>query len=201
MTQKYGYIRVSSKDQNLWRQIDAMTAQGICEENIFTDKITGGTFVRPGYEALLKIIKKEDILFIHGIDRLGRNYDEIIENWHVINRKIEADIVVLDMPLLDTRVNKNGLTGKFLSDIVLQILSYFAQLEKEKINQRQREGIAAAKKRGVKFGRPKKKIDMKYFQQITSDWRSKKITCKKPTEMLDISHVPTFYIIVKMYNL
>ncbi|WP_243169921.1 recombinase family protein [Eubacterium callanderi] len=135
MTQKYGYIRVSSKDQNLWRQIDAMTAQGICEENIFTDKITGGTFVRPGYEALLKIIKKEDILFIHGIDRLGRNYDEIIENWHVINRKIEADIVVLDMPLLDIRVNKNGLTGKFLSDIVLQILSYFAQLEKEKINQ------------------------------------------------------------------
>lgn len=200
MTQKYGYIRVSSKDQNLWRQIDAMTAQGICEENIFTDKITGGTFVRPGYEALLKIIKKEDILFIHGIDRLGRNYDEIIENWHVINRKTEADIVVLDMPLLDTRVNKNGLTGKFLSDIVLQILSYFAQLEKEKINQRQREGIAAAKKRGVKFGRPKKKIDMKYFQQITSDWRSKKITCEEATEMLDISRAH-FYKIVKMYNL
>ena len=200
MTQKYGYIRVSSKDQNLWRQIDAMTAQGICEENIFTDKITGGTFVRPGYEALLKIIKKEDILFIHGIDRLGRNYDEIIENWHVINRKIEADIVVLDMPLLDTRVNKNGLTGKFLSDIVLQILSYFAQLEKEKINQRQREGIAAAKKRGVKFGRPKKKIDMKYFKQITSDWRSKKITCEEATEMLDISRAH-FYKIVKMYNL
>lgn len=200
MTQKYGYIRVSSKDQNLWRQIDAMTAQGICEENIFTDKITGGTFVRPGYEALLKIIKKEDILFIHGIDRLGRNYDEIIENWHVINRKIEADIVVLDMPLLDTRVNKNGLTGKFLSDIVLQILSYFAQLEKEKINQRQREGIAAAKKRGVKFGRPKKKIDMKYFQQITSDWRSKKTTCEEATEMLDISRAH-FYKIVKMYNL
>ena len=200
MTQKYGYIRVSSKDQNLWRQIDAMTAQGICEENIFTDKITGGTFVRPGYEALLKIIKKEDILFIHGIDRLGRNYDEIIENWHVINRKIEADIVVLDMPLLDTRVNKNGLTGKFLSDILLQILSYFAQLEKEKINQRQREGIAAAKKRGVKFGRPKKKIDMKYFQQITSDWRSKKITCEEDTEMLDISSAH-FYKIVKMYNL
>lgn len=200
MTQKYGYIRVSSKDQNLWRQIDAMTAQGICEENIFTDKITGGTFVRPGYEALLKIIKKEDILFIHGIDRLGRNYDEIIENWHVINRKIEADIVVLDMPLLDTRVNKNGLTGKFLSDIVLQILSYFAQLEKEKINQRQREGIAAAKKRGVKFGRPKKKIDMKYFQQITSDWRSKKITGEEATEMLDISRAH-FYKIVKMYNL
>ena len=200
MTQKYGYIRVPSKDQNLWRQIDAMTAQGICEENIFTDKITGGTFVRPGYEALLKIIKKEDILFIHGIDRLGRNYDEIIENWHVINRKIEADIVVLDMPLLDTRVNKNGLTGKFLSDIVLQILSYFAQLEKEKINQRQREGIAAAKKGGFKFGRPKKKIDMKYFQQITSDWRSKKITCEEATEMLDISRAH-FYKIVKMYNL
>ena len=200
MTQKYGYIRVSSKDQNLWRQIDAMTAQGICEENIFTDKITGGTFVRPGYEALLKIIKKEDILFIHGIDRLGRNYDEIIENWHVINRKIEADIVVLDMPLLDTRVNKNGLTGKFLSDIVLQILSYFAQLEKEKINQRKREGIAAAKKGGVKFGRPKKKIDMKYFQQITSDWRSNKITCEEATEMLDISRAH-FYKIVKMYNL
>lgn len=200
MTQKYGYIRVSSKDQNLWRQIDAMAAQGIREENIFTDKITGGTFVRPGYEALLKKIKKEDILFIHGIDRLGRNYDEIIENWHVINRKIEADIVVLDMPLLDTRVNKNGLTGKFLSDIVLQILSYFAQLEKEKINQRQREGIAAAKKRGVKFGRPKKKIDMKYLQQITSDWRSKKITCEEATEMLDISRAH-FYKIVKMYNL
>ncbi|WP_411327723.1 recombinase family protein [Eubacterium callanderi] len=158
MTQKYGYIRVSSKDQNLWRQIDAMTAQGICEENIFTDKITGGTFVRPGYEALLKIIKKEDILFIHGIDRLGRNYDEIIENWHVINRKIEADIVVLDMPLLDTRVNKNGLTGKFLSDIVLQILSYFAQLEKEKINQRQREGIAAAKKEALNSEDLKRKL-------------------------------------------
>ncbi|WP_195267491.1 recombinase family protein [Eubacterium sp. 1001713B170207_170306_E7] len=200
MTQKYGYIRVSSKDQNLWRQIDAMTEQGIPEENIFTDKITGGTFIRPGYEALLEKIKKEDILFIHGIDRLGRNYDEIIENWNLINRKNGADIVVLDMPLLDTRVNKNGLTGKFLSDIVLQILSYFAQLEKEKINQRQKEGIAAAKKRGVKFGRPKKKIDMNYFQEIVSDWRKKKITCEEAVKILNISRAQ-FYKIVKIHNL
>lgn len=200
MTQKYGYIRVSSKDQNPWRQIDAMVEQGVPEENILTDKITGGTFVRPGYEVLLKKIKKGDILLIHGIDRLGRNYDEIIENWHLINRTIGADIVVLDMPLLDTRVNQNGLTGKFLSDIVLQILSYFAQLEKEKINQRQKEGIAAAKKRGVKFGRPKKKINMNYFQQIVSDWRKKKITCEEATEKLDISR-SHFYKIIKMYNL
>lgn len=200
MTQKYGYIRVSSKDQNLWRQVDSMIGQGIPEENIFTDKITGGTFVRPGYEALLKKITRGDILFIHEIERLGRNYDEIIENWHLINRKLEADIVVLDMPLLDTRVNKNGLTGKFLSDIVLQVMSYFAQLEKEKINQRQKEGIAAAKKRGVKFGRPKKKIDMNCFQKITSDWRNKKITCEEAAKMLGISRAH-FYKIVKMHNL
>lgn len=200
MTQKYGYIRVSSKDQNLWRQVDSMIAQGIPEKNIFTDKITGGTFVRPGYEGLLKKITKDDVLFIHEIERLGRDYDEIIENWNLINKKIGAEIVVLDMPLLDTRVNKNGLTGKFLSDIVLQVLSYFAQMEKEKINQRQKEGIAAAKKRGVKFGRPKKKIDMEYFRQITSDWRKKRITCEEATKMLGISRAH-FYKIVKMYNL
>lgn len=148
----YGYARVSTKDQNLARQIDEL--QKIAEQ-IYSDKESGKDFNRPAYKKLIKKIKKGDTLVIKSIDRLGRNYDMIIEEWQRITKKIEADIKVLDMPLLDT-TTKGDLTGKFISDLVLQILSYVAETERANIKQRQAEGIRIAKANGVKFGRPRK---------------------------------------------
>lgn len=150
---EYGYIRVSSKEQNEARQLDALHKQGIEDSNIYIDKQSGKDFNRPKYKMLYRKLKKGDVLYIKSIDRMGRNYDEIIQEWRRITRFREADIVVLDMPLLDTRRGKD-LMGTFLSDIVLQVLSFVAENERTNIRQRQAEGIAAAKARGVKFGRP-----------------------------------------------
>lgn len=149
----YGYIRVSSRDQNEDRQRIALHEAGVPDENVYTDKQSGKDFNRPQYKRLLRKMKRDDLLCIKSIDRLGRNYAEILEQWRVLTKQKGIDIVVLDMPLLDTRRGKD-LMGTFLSDIVLQVLSFVAENERVNIHQRQAEGIAAAKARGVRFGRP-----------------------------------------------
>lgn len=178
----YGYARVSSKDQNESRQIDAFHACGLEDSNIYIDKQSGKNFDRPQYKKLYRKLKKGDILYIKSIDRLGRNYEEIIEQWKRITRFREVDIVVLDMPLLDTRRGKD-LMGTFLSDIVLQVLSFVTESESNNIKQRQAEGIAAAKARGVKFGRPASCLP-ENFPEIVSMWRNGKITGLKAAEMV-----------------
>lgn len=171
---EYGYIRVSSKEQNDARQLDALHKQGIEDKNIYMDKQSGKDFNRPKYKILYRKLKKGDVLYIKSIDRMGRNYDEIIQEWRRITRFREADIVVLDMPLLDTRRGKD-LMGTFLSDIVLQVLSFVAENERTNIRQRQAEGIAAAKARGVKFGRPSIPLP-ENFDQMRRNWRARHIT-------------------------
>lgn len=153
----YGYARVSSKDQNLDRQLDAFEAFGVPRDAIFADKASGKDFDRPEYRRLVESLAEGDVVVIKSIDRLGRNYEEILTEWRTIIKERKAAIVVLDMPLLDTRERRDGLTNMLISDIVLQLLSYVAQVERENIKQRQAEGIAAAQARGVRFGRPKKK--------------------------------------------
>lgn len=149
----YGYIRVSTKEQNIDRQLLALHKIGISKQNIYIDKISGKTFERPNYKELIKKLKTNDILYIKSIDRLGRNYEEILEQWRFLTKDKNIDIVVLEMPLLDTRKGKD-LMGTFLADVVLQILSFVAENERVNIKQRQSEGIIAAKARGVQFGRP-----------------------------------------------
>lgn len=149
----YGYVRVSSREQNEDRQLDALREMEIAKRNIFIDKQSGKDFERPQYKRLVRKVKREDLIYIKSIDRLGRNYSEIQEQWRFLTKEKGADIVVLDMPLLDTRRGKD-LMGTFLSDIVLQVLSFAAENERTNIRQRQAEGIAAAKARGVRFGRP-----------------------------------------------
>lgn len=153
----YGYARVSSKDQNLDRQLDAFEAFGVPRDAIFADKASGKDFDRPEYRRLVESLAEGDVVVIKSIDRLGRNYEEILTEWRTITKERKAAIVVLDMPLLDTRERRDGLTSVLISNIVLQLLSYVAQIERENIKQRQAEGIAAAQARGVRFGRPKKK--------------------------------------------
>ena len=155
MGKMYGYARVSSRDQNLARQLDALAGFEIPSERIFTDKASGKDFERPKYLQLLAILQAGDVLVIKSIDRLGRSYDEILNQWRLLTKERGVAVVVLDMPLLDTRSGSGGLTGVLISDIVLQLLSYVAQMERENIRQRQAEGIAAAKARGVRFGRPR----------------------------------------------
>lgn len=149
----YGYIRVSSKEQNIDRQWDALIRYGIPAPQIFVDKQSGKSFNRPQYNRLLKKIRSGDCLVVTSLDRLGRNYTEIQEQWRVISKECKADIIVLDMPLLNTRQKQNNLMGQFLSDMVLQILSYVAETERNNIRKRQAEGIVAARARGVRFGR------------------------------------------------
>lgn len=151
----YGYARVSAKDQSLARQLDALRELGLSDDAIFTDKASGKDFNRPSYRRMMRKLKPGDVIFVKSIDRLGRNYQEIIEEWRSITQKKGAHIVVLDMPLLDTRNDKGEITSVFITDVVLQLLSYVAQVERENIKQRQAEGIASAKARGVRFGRPK----------------------------------------------
>lgn len=170
----YGYIRVSSCDQNEARQCHALKAVGVDEKHIYIDKQSGKDFNRPAYKKLLKKMKKDDLLFIKSIDRLGRNYEEILQQWRVLTKEIGIDIVVLDMPLLDTRRGKD-LMGTFLSDIVLQVLSFVAENERQNIRQRQAEGIAAAKARGVQFGRPPKPLP-ENFPHIYHTWKNGTIT-------------------------
>ena len=152
----YGYARVSSRDQNLARQLDALRHFGVARENTYTDKASGKDFERPAWHALMNMLAPGDVLVVKSIDRLGRNYEEILDEWRRIVKACGASVVVLDMPLLDTRERDGNVTAALISDIVLQLLSYVAQVERENIKQRQAEGIAAAKQRGVRFGRPKK---------------------------------------------
>ena len=170
----YGYIHVSTKDQNEDRQFIALREMSVPEKNIFLDKQSGKDFKRPMYIRMLKRMKKDDLLYVKSIDRLGRNYDEILEQWRILTKEKGVDIVVLDMPLLDTRRGKD-LMGTFLSDIVLQVLSFVAENERTNIRQRQAEGIAAAKKRGIRFGRPPKPLP-KNFHEIYQQWKNGKIT-------------------------
>lgn len=170
----YGYIRVSSRDQNEDRQLIALRSAGIPPENLFLDKQSGKDFNRPQYKKLLRKLKRDDLLYIKSIDRLGRNYEEIQQQWRILTKEKGVDIVVLDMPLLDTRRGKD-LMGTFLSDIVLQVLSFVAENERANIHQRQAEGIAAAKARGVKFGRPPKAVP-ENFRSAYQRWKNGKIT-------------------------
>lgn len=174
MTNIYGYIRVSTKEQNADRQIIAMNKLHIQKKNLFIDKQSGKYFARPQYLKLLQKLKKDDLLYIKSIDRLGRNYSEILEQWRILTKNRKIDIVVIDMPLLDTRRGKD-LMGTFLSDIVLQVLSFVAENERTNIKQRQAEGIAAAKARGVKFGRPATPLPNN-FVQVYTNWKNGKIT-------------------------
>lgn len=170
----YGYIRVSTREQNEDRQWIALREVGVPEQNILLDKQSGKDFLRPQYRRLVRKLKKDDLLYIKSIDRLGRNYGEILEQWRLLTKEKGVDIVVLDMPLLDTRRGKD-LMGTFLSDIVLQVLSFVAENERVNIRQRQAEGIAAAKARGVRFGRPPKPLP-ENFHSAYQRWRADKIT-------------------------
>lgn len=187
MTKIYGYVRVSTKHQNIDRQVSALKSSGIKYENIYVDKCTGVNFERAEYEKLINKLKEGDILYIKSIDRLGRNYDEIIEQWNLIVKSKHVDIVVLDFPLLDTRAKKDGVTGKFISDMTLQILSYVAQIEKENTHQRQMEGIVEARKRGVKFGRPQKEVPSN-FEYVRMLWIKNEISQREAGRMLGVNH-------------
>ena len=182
----YGYIRVSSKDQNEDRQRIAMREAGVDERYIFMDKQSGKDFDRPGYRRVLRKLKPDDTLIIKSIGRLGRNYEEILEQWRVITKEKRAAIVVLDMPLLDTRQGRD-LTGTLIADIVLQLLSYVAQTEREFIRQRQAEGIAAAKANGVRFGRRPMERPAE-FEKLCSDWIEGKLASRIAAKKLGISH-------------
>ena len=190
MSSIYGYIRVSSKDQNEDRQLIALNEVGVERKNIYLDKRSGKDFDRPQYKKLLRKLKKDDLLYIRSIDRLGRNYEEILQQWRVLTKEKGIDIVVLDMPLLDTRRGKD-LMGTFLSDIVLQVLSFVAENERTNIKQRQAEGIAAAKAKGVKFGRPPLPLPDNFYE-IHKAWRSKKLTLKEAANACNMP-VGTFY--------
>lgn len=181
---KIGYVRVSTVDQNEARQIEAMKADGV--EKIYMDKKSGKDFNRPEYQKMIASLQKGDILVIHSIDRLGRNYEEIITEWRKITKEIEADIIVQDMPLLNTTQNKD-LTGTLIADIVLQLLSYVAQRERENIRQRQKEGIAIAKAQGKYKGRSKKEIDKELFNETKRSWQRGEITKVQFAEIMGVS--------------
>lgn len=186
----YGYARVSSKDQNEDRQRIALHEMGVPETNIYIDKQSGKDFERPAYRRMVRKLKRDDLLYIKSIDRLGRNYEEIQNQWRILTKEKGVDIYVIDMPLLDTRRGKD-LVGTFLSDIVLQVLSFVAENERKNIRQRQAEGIAAAKARGVKFGRPALP-NPDNFREVHRDWRNKKITLRQAADACGMP-IGTFY--------
>lgn len=187
---EYGYVRVSSQDQNEDRQMLEMKRLKIKSENIYFDKQSGKDFNRPQYMLLLNRMKEGDILYVKSIDRLGRNYEEILKQWQLLTKEKNVDVVVIDMPLLDTRRGKD-LMGTFIADIVLQVLSFVAQNERENIRKRQEEGIKAAKIRGVEFGRPIKKPPDN-FQQLVKQWETGKISADDVANQCGMS-IATFY--------
>ncbi len=182
----YGYIRVSTRDQNLDRQLDAMAEFGVEDRCVYADKQSGKDFDRPVYRRLVRKMKPGDTLVIKSIDRLGRNYDEILEQWRLLTKKKNVAVVVLDMPLLDTRQDRD-LTGTLIADIVLQLLSYVAQTEREFIHRRQAEGIAAAKARGVHFGRTAAPLP-EGFTEICETWKEGGLSARKAGQILGVSH-------------
>lgn len=190
-TQTYGYVRISTKEQNEARQLAALAAYGITGKRLFIDRQSGKDFDRPAYKRLMKKLKPGDLLIVQSIDRLGRNYGEILEQWRVITKEKKADIVIIDMPLLDTRARGRDLTGTFIADLVLQILSYVAQTEREFIRKRQAEGIAEARARGVKFGAPRKPLP-EGFTQAREAWESGTLSLREAARTVGMSHM-TFY--------
>lgn len=180
MGNTYGYVRVSTQEQNEIRQLNAMRDFGVRETHIIIEKLSGKDFKRPRYQGLVRNLRRGDVLVVKSIDRLGRNYTEILDQWTLITKKREAAIVVLDMPLLDTRQSRD-LTGTLISDIVLQLLSYVAQTERENIRQRQMEGIAAAKARGVHFG-PRAQAPPENFEVFRQAWRAKQMTLREAAD-------------------
>ncbi len=186
MTKIYGYVRVSSIDQNEDRQLLALAAAGVAQEAIYMDKQSGKNFARKHYQRLLKKLQAGDLLYIKSIDRLGRNYEEVQEQWRLLTKTKGVDICVIDMPLLDTRRSKD-LLGTFIADLVLQVLSFVAQNERENIRQRQAEGIAAAKKRGVRFGRPKKALP-ENFVEVQQRWKKGEITCREAAKLCNMPY-------------
>lgn len=195
---KYGYVRVSSKDQNPVRQVEAMLETGIRKENIFVDKISGKNFQRPAYRDLMKKLKAGDVLYIKSIDRLGRNYQEILEEWRKIAKEIKANIVVIDMPLLNTTSCNGDLTGTFVADLVLQILAYVAETEHSFIKNRQAEGIELARKNGIRFGRKRLEMTSK-FEKMFLEWKNGQISARDAAGNLHISY-STFYRRCKEYE-
>lgn len=194
-TKQFGYARVSTKDQNLDRQIKELLEQGINEREIYADKQSGKDFNRPKYQALKNVLREGDTLIIKSIDRLGRNYNEILNEWKEITKDIKANIKVLDMPLLDTTQNPETLTGTFVADLVLQILSYVAQTERDFNKKRQAEGIAIAKEKGKHLGRPKaEKPDN--WNEVIKQWENGEITAVKAMELTGTTK-STFYKLVK----
>lgn len=186
MQKMYGYIRVSTKEQNEGRQVFAMMDFGVDKKFLIIDKQSGKDFNRPGYKRLLKKLKPGDIVVIKSIDRLGRNYDEILEQWRILTKEKHADVVVLDMPLLDTRQGRD-LTGTLIADIVLQLLSYVAQTEREFIKQRQREGIEIAKANGVHLGRRAMERPENY-EKVKSAWMKGELSGREAARLLGVSH-------------
>ena len=198
MNNIYGYVRVSSIDQNEDRQLVALREKNVTDNNTFIDKQSGKNFDRPQYQKLKKQLVRGDLLYILSIDRLGRNYEEIQNQWRVLTKEIGIDICVIDMPLLDTRQGKD-LMGTFIADLVLQILSFVAQSERENIKKRQKQGIAAAKARGVKFGRPEIKAP-ENFENIVRQWEKKQISIQDALQQCNMSEA-TFYRRVREYRL
>lgn len=198
MKKTYGYVRVSATDQNEDRQLIAMHEKNVPAINIYTDKQSGKDFNRPQYKKLLKKIKKGDLLYILSIDRLGRNYGEIQKQWYRLTKEIGIDICVIDMPLLDTR-NGKDLMGTFIADLVLQILSFVAESERDNIRIRQQQGISAAREKGVKFGRPETVLPDD-FPKIIREWERKKITTEEAARKCNTSR-STFYRKVQKYKL
>lgn len=187
----YGYARVSTINQHLDRQIDELHKVGLFDSQIFIDKESGKNFNRTNYKKLLKKLKSGDVLYVKSINRLGRNYNMILDEWRILTKEKDIDIVVIDMPLLDTRIEGKNLVGKFIADVVLQVLSFVAENERETMKQRQAEGIRMAKLRGVKFGRPSTPTP-KNFDEIVNLFLNKEVTSKQAIEMSGLSR-GTFY--------
>lgn len=194
----YGYVRVSSTDQNEDRQMLALTGVGVDKKNIYVDKQSGKDFDRPNYKRLTQKLKAGNLLYVLSIDRLGRNYEEIQNQWRILTKEIGTDICVLDMPLLDTR-NGKDLMGTFIADLVLQILSFVAQSERENIKKRQAQGIAAAKAKGIRFGRPEKKVP-ENFRKIVRTWEQKRLPLKEVLKQCNMSEA-TFYRRLREYRM
>lgn len=196
---KYGYVRVNTAQQHIDRQIDALLELGLDKSSIYIDYESGKDFNRKNYKKLIRKIKKDDLIIIKSIDRLGRNYNMIIDEWRLITKEKEADIMVIDMPLLDTRIEGKNLVGKFISDIVLQVLSFVAQNERETMRVRQAEGIRTAKARGVKFGRPRITIPCN-FELVAKQYLKKEITNQKACEILGMTR-GSFFRYMKELNI
>lgn len=196
---RYGYVRVSTKEQNIDRQMSALSLENIPIKQIFIDKASGKDFDRVEYQRLLTILEADDELVIKSIDRLGRNYDDILEQWQLLTKTKKVHITVLDFPLLNTKNTSDTITGKLISDLVLQVLSYVSQMEREQIMQRQMEGIREAQKRGKRFGRPQIKIPEE-FTEISDLYRRKMLTIREGAELLGVSK-STFHNWIKSQDL